>query len=701
MRVRWGRGGGEKGVRSGGVGSKDYLVVVDGVGGGSEGIGWGCGSEMLCAVGSLGRDGRAAVMAMSVGRPPTTVVVVRVGDGCRGGDRSCGVGGCGGAVCDVIEGVGDGVAEVGWLEGGVGGRVVDGFSVWAALGVGGGVDGSGCEDLGGGGGAVDGGERDRRGWVGEEGWGEAGCWSGWGGGGRVGAERGRGRGVVGGMRDSVVAGESGGGGALRGEGARGGGGVGGGARQGNGAVGGAFERGAESRSSCEGKGLETGEGEGGAGAGWGSNDVSDGPYSLTCGGGCPMTACHVAASDMSALQGPPPAGPIPQNPALDLRTMEELLQAPTEGVGDAILAPQEIPQGALLSNTAPNPREDVKGITIWSGITLAGPSVPPPPITSYKEVERDSKPTMDQVHISSSESTARVPSLMFKKFHFNISIAETLALMPKYAKTLNDLLSNKEKLLELANTPLNENVSAVLLKKLPKKLRELGKFLIPCDFSDLKKCMALADLGASINLMPLSVWKKLMLPELVPTRMTLEIANRLVSYPAGIAEDVFMQVGKFTFPADLVVVDYDFGPRVPLILGRPFLRTARALVDVHEEKLILRVDNETLTFNNNSGSTTSYFDPSLLEYESFYFDDDLKEFEDLLYYDPSINPPFIAERSDSHHKEFADELAHIISPPEFDHFYFDIEANPGELTRLSNENLSSKSVNLNKIMQDN
>ncbi|GJR73610.1 DNA-directed DNA polymerase [Tanacetum coccineum] len=155
--------------------------------------------------------------------------------------------------------------------------------------------------------------------------------------------------------------------------------------------------------------------------------------------------------------------------------------------------------------------------------------------------------------------------------------------MPKYAKMLKDLLTNKEKLLELANTPLNENCSAVLLRKLPEKLGDPGKFLIPCDFSELEECMALADLGVSINLMPLYVWKMLMLPELVPTCMTLELANRSVAYPAGIAEDVFVQVGKFTFPADFIVVDYNVDLRVPLILRRPFLRTARALVDVHEK----------------------------------------------------------------------------------------------------------------------
>ncbi|GKB69197.1 reverse transcriptase domain-containing protein [Tanacetum coccineum] len=243
----------------------------------------------------------------------------------------------------------------------------------------------------------------------------------------------------------------------------------------------------------------------------------------------------------------------------------------------------ERPQGALPSNTIPNPREDVKVITTRSGMTLAGPSVPPPnSSSSSKEVERDLETTMDQ---------------MFKKLHFNISFVEALAQMLKYAKMLKDLLTNKEKLLELANTPLNENCSAVLLRKLPEKLRDPGKFLIPCDFSELEECMALVGLGASINLMPLYMWKKLMLPELVSTFMTLELSNRSVAYPTGIAKDIFIQVGKFTFPSDFVVVDYDVDPRIPLILGRPFLRTAHALIDVYGEELTLRVGDEELIFN--------------------------------------------------------------------------------------------------------
>ncbi|GJU37746.1 reverse transcriptase domain-containing protein [Tanacetum coccineum] len=172
---------------------------------------------------------------------------------------------------------------------------------------------------------------------------------------------------------------------------------------------------------------------------------------------------------------------------------------------------------------------------------------------------------------------------------------------------LKSLLSNKEKLIELANTPVSENCSAVILKKLPEKLGGLGKFLIPCSFNELK-CKALADLGASINLMPLSVWKELGLPELISTQMTLELANRDICTPKGIVRDVFVPVGKFTFPTDFVIVDYERDPRVPLILGRPFLRTARALIDVHGEEIILHdeeIREDLFATNHPSGNPTS------------------------------------------------------------------------------------------------
>ncbi|GJS32311.1 reverse transcriptase domain-containing protein [Tanacetum coccineum] len=141
-------------------------------------------------------------------------------------------------------------------------------------------------------------------------------------------------------------------------------------------------------------------------------------------------------------------------------------------------------------------------------------------------------------------------------------------------------------------------------KKLPENL-EIPKVLItPCNFPGMDVCHALADLGASINLMPLSIWKKLSLPELTPTRMTLELADRSITHPKGLAEDVYVKVGKFHFPTDFVVVDFEADPRVPLILGRSFLRTGRALIDVYGEEITLRVDNEAITFNLDQ--TTRY-----------------------------------------------------------------------------------------------
>nr|GFA42395.1 reverse transcriptase domain-containing protein [Tanacetum cinerariifolium] len=272
---------------------------------------------------------------------------------------------------------------------------------------------------------------------------------------------------------------------------------------------------------------------------------------------------------------------------------------------------------------------------------------------------------------------------MFKQLHLNITLAKALVLMPKYQKMLKALLSNKEKLQELANTPLNENCSAVILKKLPEKLGDPGKFLIPCGFSQLK-CKALADLGASINLMPLFVWKKLGLPDLIPTQMTLELANRVICTPDGIARDVFVPVGNFTFPTDFVVVDYESDPRVPLILGRPFLRTARALIDVHSEEMILCDGDERLTLNMKYDTTSYSNHPyrelvKLINIFNLSTEDCLK---DLVSHKQSGNPTFSLHKeiaspevipefhdskgSNSYLEEFADELALISYPSDYD-----------------------------------
>ncbi|GKB38517.1 reverse transcriptase domain-containing protein [Tanacetum coccineum] len=303
--------------------------------------------------------------------------------------------------------------------------------------------------------------------------------------------------------------------------------------------------------------------------------------------------------------------------------------------------------GTLPSNTIPNPKCEMKAITTRSGVAYEGPSIPTNP-SPKKVVERETEETTDKEQTNFQGSTAHIqppvnpipipepdvpktspkpnipyPSRLndqkfrekasnqmekifqiFQDLRFDISFADALLLMPRFAPTIKNLLMNKEKLFELAKIPLNENCSAMLLKKLPKKLGDPGKFLIPCDFPGMDVCHALANLGASINLMPISIWKKLSLPELTPTRMTLELADRSITRPKGLAEVVFVKVGKFHFPTDFVFVDFEADPRVPLILGRSFLRTGRALIDVYGEEITLRVNDEAVTFNLDQ--TTRY-----------------------------------------------------------------------------------------------
>nr|GFB02723.1 DNA-directed DNA polymerase [Tanacetum cinerariifolium] len=146
----------------------------------------------------------------------------------------------------------------------------------------------------------------------------------------------------------------------------------------------------------------------------------------------------------------------------------------------------------------------------------------------------------------------------------------------------------------------------VVLKKLPEKLGDPGHFLIPCDFTGLYNCLALADLGASINLMPLSTWKKLRLPTLNDTKMVLELADRTISKPTGVAENVFVKVGKFYFLADFVILDFVADPRVPLILGRPFLSIVHSLIDVYKGEITLRHDDQSLTLKCGDTPSISY-----------------------------------------------------------------------------------------------
>jgi hypothetical protein len=186
---------------------------------------------------------------------------------------------------------------------------------------------------------------------------------------------------------------------------------------------------------------------------------------------------------------------------------------------------------------------------------------------------------------------------VFKKLHINIPFAEALEQMPSYAKFMKGILSRKLKLEDLDTVALTEECSAVLQQKLPPKLKDPGSFTIPCTIGNQLFSKCLCDLGASINLMPMSVFKQLGLPEPKPVNMTLQLADRSITYPRGIVEDVLVKVDKLIFPADFVILDFEEDKKIPIILGRPFLATGRALIDVQKGELTMRVSNQKVIFN--------------------------------------------------------------------------------------------------------
>ena len=188
---------------------------------------------------------------------------------------------------------------------------------------------------------------------------------------------------------------------------------------------------------------------------------------------------------------------------------------------------------------------------------------------------------------------------IFKKIEINIPFAEVIIQMPLYAKFLKEILSKKRNIAKEGIVNLTATCSAIIQQKLPAKMKDPGSFTIPCSIGKYEFKKALCDSGASINLMPLSVVQRLNLGELTPTAITLQMADRSMAQPEGILEDVLVKVGKFIFPVDFVIMQMEEDTQFPLLLGRPFLATGAALIDVQKGELTLRVGNEAVHFNIN------------------------------------------------------------------------------------------------------
>ncbi|GJR60176.1 reverse transcriptase domain-containing protein [Tanacetum coccineum] len=387
--------------------------------------------------------------------------------------------------------------------------------------------------------------------------------------------------------------------------------------------------------------------------------------------------------------------------------------------------------GSLPSNTVTNPKEDLKGITTRSGIAYQGPTIP---TSSPRVAERRIEVTKDTIFPTNNGLTedvqppvvpvenqnpvsepdvapvsAPMPNLkpsipypsrrndekrrenadeqkekfykIFNDMRFEISFMDALTLMHKFALTLKALIGNKEKLSEMARTPLNKHCSAVILNKLPEKLGDPDIFLIPCKFPDLSS-----------------------------TCMTLELSGPFHSQrPIGIAKDVNVKVGVFQFPADFVVVDFEPDPRVPLILRRCFLKTSHALIDVYEGELTLRVGNEAITYNLDQTSrySVNYNDMTanridVVELACEEYSQEVLGFSDVIasgnptpYYDPIVSnsSPTLTPFGDSDFLllEEADAflaLADDPTSPEVDESYYDPEGDILILEALLNSDPS-------------
>nr|GFA50921.1 hypothetical protein [Tanacetum cinerariifolium] len=314
---------------------------------------------------------------------------------------------------------------------------------------------------------------------------------------------------------------------------------------------------------------------------------------------------------------------------------------------------------SLPSNTIPNPKGEAKAITTSSGMSYKEPPISPPGVNQQEPIEEttdtelpspdDIQPPLVQVEKEKLREKDDILAAkfmeIFRDLHFELSFADALIHMPNFAPMFKKLLNNKDQLIELTKTPLNENYSAA---------------------------------------------KKLRLPTLNDMKMVLKLADFTISKPTGVAENVFVKVGKFYFPADFVVLDIVADPRVPLILGRPLLSSAHALIDVYEGEIILRHDDQSLTLKCGDTPSISYnnfeslnkvdiINATCEEYsqEVLGFADVVSDEVSMPYYEPIVSnsshtlTPF--NESDFYLEEIENCLNDDLNSEEIEDSEFDIE----------------------------
>ncbi|XP_024046622.1 uncharacterized protein LOC112100976, partial [Citrus clementina] len=276
--------------------------------------------------------------------------------------------------------------------------------------------------------------------------------------------------------------------------------------------------------------------------------------------------------------------------------------------------------GKLPSQTEVNPKQNASAVILRSGKELQEPSKK---VTEHVEDEleknelmpksQDAQPTRAKPlpivipppfpsRFAKSKKEEQEKDILetFRKVEVNIPLLDAIKQIPRYAKFLKELCTSKRKLRGDERVHMGENVSAVLQKKLPPKCKDPDMFTIPCKIGSVRVEKAMLDLGASINVMPRSIYSSLNIGALKETGVIIQLADRSNAYPDGVLEDVLVQVNELVFPADFYVLDMEddnSSNSVPILLGRPFLKTARTKMDVHKGTLTMEFDGEVIEFN--------------------------------------------------------------------------------------------------------
>ncbi|XP_044500229.1 uncharacterized protein LOC123221442 [Mangifera indica] len=280
----------------------------------------------------------------------------------------------------------------------------------------------------------------------------------------------------------------------------------------------------------------------------------------------------------------------------------------------------------LSSQTVVNPKENASAIVLRSGKELEMPiKEPPVPLVPTQQAENKEEAVVEK-NPSKKVATGKYPSFSeyrpvppfpealklkcesnadlyetFRKCEVNIPLFDAIKQVPRYAKFLKELctLKRKQKLKRYEKIKVGENVSAIIRKSLPEKCKDPGMFCIPCTIGGTKIEKAMLDLGASINVMPYSIYSTLNLGPLEQTGVVIQLADRSNTYPKGLIEDVLVQVNdKLIFPADFYILDMENNDQsAPILLGRPFLKTTKTKIDVHKGTLTMKFDGEAVQFN--------------------------------------------------------------------------------------------------------